>query len=154
MLPWTCNNGFALHCCRNTKGFLLLLTIISIEYYECVSAFLPWSSGMQIAPLLRRIVLLSLAFLFLPDFSILSSKGHDYRKNVFERTVCVFILYITFLWNISHSKKNSARHYHKCTQALVQNTWYSCQISIELEFSRNRFSRNSQMSNFMKIRPV
>jgi hypothetical protein len=29
--------------------------------------------------------------------------------------MCVLIFPTTFAWNISHSKKNSARYYHKCT---------------------------------------
>jgi hypothetical protein len=29
--------------------------------------------------------------------------------------MCVLILSTTFVWNISHSKKNSEIYYHKCT---------------------------------------
>ena len=33
--------------------------------------------------------------------------------------MCVLILSTTFVSNISHSKKNSARYYHKCTQVVM-----------------------------------
>ena len=36
----------------------------------------------------------------------------------------------------------------------MQSTRYSCQISMKLEFSLSRFSKNTQMSNFMNMRPV
>jgi hypothetical protein len=29
--------------------------------------------------------------------------------------MCVLIFSTTSVWSISHSKKNSARYYHKCT---------------------------------------
>jgi len=30
--------------------------------------------------------------------------------------MCVLIFSTASVWNISHSKKNSARYYHNCTQ--------------------------------------
>lgn len=36
-----CNKRFSLHCCQATNYFVLLLIIIHIKYYECVSVFLP-----------------------------------------------------------------------------------------------------------------
>ena len=56
----------------------------------------------------------------------------------------------TCVWNISHSKKNSAIYYHKCTQVFVKGTRHSCQ---NLSFL-DRFSKNIQIPNFVKIRPV
>jgi hypothetical protein len=50
--------------------------------------------------------------------------------------MCVLIFSKTFVWNISHSKKNSARYYHKCTQVFMSSTRYSCQISVKRDFSR------------------
>jgi hypothetical protein len=48
-------------------------------------------------------------------FPTLSHKRYDFRKKVTEHKMCVLIFSTTFVWNISHSKKNSARYYHKCT---------------------------------------
>jgi len=35
-----------------------------------------------------------------------------YGEKVIEHKMCVLIFSITFVWNISHSKKNSASYYH------------------------------------------
>jgi hypothetical protein len=47
-------------------------------------------------------------------FSTLPHKGHDFRQKVIESNVCFDFLY-KFVSNISDSKKNSVRYYHKCT---------------------------------------
>ena len=57
----------------------------------------------------------------------------------------------TFVWNISHYKKNWARYYKKCILVGVWSTGYSSSILMKLEFSRQTFEK---YSNFMKIRPV
>ena len=49
------------------------------------------------------------------------------------------LIFTNFGRNISHSKKNSARCYHKCTQAFMQSTRYSSQISIKLEYFQQIF---------------
>jgi len=46
-----------------------------------------------------------------------------------------------FVYNISLSKKNSARCYHKCTSVFTQSTLYSYQILMKLEFSRHIFEK-------------
>ena len=48
-------------------------------------------------------------------FSTLSHKWHYIRKEVTEHKTCVLIFCTAFVWNISHSKKNWSRYYHKCT---------------------------------------
>jgi len=34
-------------------------------------------------------------------------------KTIIERKMCILALTTTFIWNVSYSKKNSAR-YHEC----------------------------------------
>ena len=73
-------------------------------------------------------------------FSTLSQKRHDFSEK------CK-----TFIWNISRSKKNSFRYYHKC---------FSCKVPVILVLFQwnvnlfERFSKNNEMPNFMKIHPV
>jgi hypothetical protein len=38
---------------------------------------------------------------------------HDFRKNVTDYKTCVLIFFTTFVWNISHHKKNSQKHCNK-----------------------------------------
>jgi hypothetical protein len=40
--------------------------------------------------------------------------GQIFWKNVIEYKICVLTFFTTFVWNISHSKKNLAGNYHKC----------------------------------------
>ena len=58
--------------------------------------------------------ILSASSLAPPYFSTLSHKQQDYRKKVSEDKMCVLIFSTTFVRNISHSNKNSARYCHKC----------------------------------------
>jgi len=53
----------------------------------------------------------------------------------------VLIFSTTFVWNISHSKKNSTRYNLKCTYAFTYSTRYYCQILMELLFSQQIFER-------------
>ena len=58
--------------------------------------------------------------------------------------MCVFI-FSTFVWNISHCKKYSARYCHKCTNVFMLSTRYSCQILIKLKFSWQIFKKSSNI---------
>jgi predicted histidine transporter YuiF (NhaC family) len=89
--------------------------IISVTYSECVSVALV----IQHAKRMRRMVLSNVAGLAVPYFSTLSHKFYDFRKNVIERKMWVLIFSKNCVWNISHSKKNSARCYNKCAQVLL-----------------------------------
>jgi hypothetical protein len=55
-----------------------------------------------------------------------------FGKKVIEHIMCVLIFSTTFVWNISHSKKNSVRYYHKCKKVFILSTCYSCQILMQL----------------------
>jgi hypothetical protein len=57
--------------------------------------------------------------------------------------MCVFSCYTTFVWNIAHSKKNSARYYHKCENVFMQSTHYFRYILM-----------NIPLQHFKKIRPM
>ena len=55
--------------------------------------------------------------------------GMTFGKSYWTQNACFDLT--TFIWNISHSKKNSARHYHKCVQVFMKHIHY-CQILIEI----------------------
>jgi len=68
---------------------------------------------MQIAPILGSIMFSNMATLALPFSFTLSHEWHNFCKKLFEHKMCVLIISASFVWNISHSTKNSARYYHK-----------------------------------------
>ena len=88
-------------------------------------------------------ILPSVACLALHHFYTLSQKRRDFLKKVTEHKMCVLIFSTTFVWNISHSKKNWARCDKKCISVLMQSTGYCCQIVMELEFSAQIFQKYS-----------
>jgi len=66
-----------------------------------------------------------------------------------------FLFYIIFytivVWNISLSKKNSARYFGKCAQVFVYSASYSCQIVMKFEFLTD-FRKNLEYHlNFWRI---
>ena len=78
----------------------------------------------------------------LPHFSTLSHKWYDLWRNASEHTICVLIFSTTFVSNICHPKKNSARYYNKRTQTFMYSTRFYCQISnlnFLYSFSKNNF---------------
>ena len=50
----------------------------------------------------------------LPYFSTLPNRRNDFREKLTEHKTRVLIFSTTFVWNISHSKKNWARYDQKC----------------------------------------
>ena len=65
---------------------------------------------------------------------------------------CVLIFSTTFVWKISHSKKNSAR-YHKCTRSSRDVPVILARFEWILNFL-DRFSKNTQISIFVTILSV
>jgi len=93
---------------------------ISIIYCEWVFIAL----GIQHAIRTHHIVICGLPGS--TTFSTLSHKRPDFREGrgglLNQKKLCFFSS-TTFIWSISHSKKNSARYYHKCTQDFL-NSWF------------------------------
>ena len=90
-------------------------------------------------------ILSSVACPVLPYFSTLPHKRHDFRGKVTEHKMCVLIFSTTFVWNISHYKKNWARYDQNGTSVFMYSARYSCQILIKLEFSRRIFEKYSNV---------
>jgi hypothetical protein len=65
---------------------------------------------------------------------------------------CVLTFSTAFVRNIYPSTRNSQR-YHKCAYIVTYCYCYSCQILIKLDFLE-RFSKNTQIQNLIKIRPL
>jgi len=66
-------------------------------------------------------------------------------KRFIEHKMCVSVFSTTFVWNVSHSKKNSARYYHKYRKVFVWRVGYSYQIVMKLEFPRYIFEKCSNI---------
>ena len=85
-------------------------------------------------------MLSSVACPVLQYFSSLSHKRHDFRRQIIEyKTCCNFSLQIlseTFL-----ILRRSERDMKTCKLAFMYSTCYSCQILMNLEFSRQGFEK-------------
>jgi len=84
---------------------------ISMKYYECAFVVLVAQGAKPI----HRIIFSSVAYLALPYFFTVSKKKGMIFGKVLLYNKCVLIFSTTSTWNISYSKKNSARYRHKCT---------------------------------------
>ena len=82
----------------------------------------------------------------LRHFSTLSKKRQDFFwGGGIQHKMCVLIFSAAFESSISSSKKNSARYDQECISVFTQSSRYSCQILMELEFSRQIFERHSNI---------
>ena len=70
-------------------------------------------------------------------------KRHDFRKKVTEHKMCILILSTTFIWSVSHYKKNSLRYCHKYEKPSCKVPHCSCRISTKFEFSPQIFENES-----------
>jgi hypothetical protein len=82
-----------------------------------------------------------------------TSLYHNFRHYLRNGTIlgnnllnmkCVSIFCTTFVWNISHFTKNSAR-YHKFTQIFMWSTPWARQILIKLELCWQIFEKHSNI---------
>ena len=78
---------------------------------------------------------------------------HFRKKKVTEHKMGVLTFCTTFVWNNTYFKKKWARYDKTC---IGRNVKYPLFVSYfdETSIFLDRFSKNSQISNFMKIRPV
>jgi len=112
------------HCCRQSNEYYIVRTCVCSLCYVASKAHVPYC---HLWPVLFCCIF--------PHYLINGT-----------------IFFTTFIWNISHSKNNWARYYHNCTSSckvptsLVRFYW---KLNI-----LHRFSKNSQISNFMKVRAV
>jgi hypothetical protein len=87
-------------------------------------------------------------------FSALSHKRQDFlKKKINEHKKRVLISSTTFVWNISHCKKNSAGYYNNVHISPCKVPIVIVRLLGNLNFL-NRFSKNIQIPNLVKIRPV
>ena len=73
-----------------------------------------------------------------PYFSTLSHKWCTFWKKKLLNIKCVLIFSMTFVWNISHSKKNLARYHQKCWNSFMELEYYWQTLNIK--FTQNPFS--------------
>jgi len=92
----------------------------------------------------------------LPHFPTLSHKRYDFRKKKkLLYTKCVLIFFTTLIQNTSHFKKNSGRYCHKYLYICLHIKYLLCLSDCNKNlYFLNRFSKNTQISNSMKICPV
>jgi hypothetical protein len=115
---------------------------ISITYSVCVCVCVSVTVGIQHVGYMACAVLCHLWPVWLynifPHYLI---NGTVLGKKVTKHKIYVLVFSKTFVWNIFQSKKNWARHDHKCTWVFTWSTRYSCQILMKLEFSRLIFEK-------------
>ena len=100
-----------------------------------------WACAPFLFIMQRACAILSAASLAPPYFSTLSHKRLDFWKNVTGHKMCVFIFSTNFIWNIFHSKYNSARYWHKCSNVFKQRTHCPCRIWRKLEICGYSFGK-------------
>ena len=126
------------HCCSGKA--------VSVTYSLCVFV----AAGILHAMLTPRILICGLRPLL--RFPALSHKQNDFRsKGFWTQNFCVLVFCATFVWNVSHCKKHRARYDTKNV------CWSSCKVLVIVGRNLNlldRFSKSTEISNFMKIFPV
>ena len=90
---------------------------------------------IQHAKRMHCVILSSVLYLALPHFSTLSHNWVIFGKKGMVYKIRVWF-YLQVCLKHFYSKKNSARHYHKCAKAFTQSTCYFCHILLKLELYR------------------
>ena len=62
--------------------------------------------------------------------------------------MCILIFSTTFVWNISHSEKNTVRYYHKITKMFMWSTYNSCKVLITHEYTQHISKKNPSNIKF------
>jgi hypothetical protein len=96
------------------------------------------------------VTLSSVVCLALQYFSTLSHKKHYFWKKVTEYKMCVLIFSTTFVWTISHSKRNWAKYDHKCISVLGVKYLSSLPDLNKINFL-DILSKNTQIPDLNKI---
>ena len=78
--------------------------------------------------------------------------GTNFSEKTVEHKMWVSIFSTHYVWNIHHSKMNSAK-YHKCTRLHVKYPLFLLVLEIRLQFSQ-QFSEKHSNSNLMENRPL
>ena len=87
-------------------------------------------------------------------FHMISQTTRISRRRYWTQNVC-FGLVCSFVRKISHSKKNPATYCHERTHVPMSSNPHSSQTVFKLElFFPHRFSKNTQISDFLKFRRV
>jgi len=123
---------------------------MSITHYDCVFVDVGTQREMRIGHIV--ICGLSGSTLLFPHYLI---NGNIFEKKKLPKIMCVLNFFTTFVCSISHSKKIWARYDKKMYSllAFLQSGRYSCQVLMELGFSRQIFGK-TPISNLIKILPV
>ena len=119
--------------------------MFAMEKY-CVSECVCLALVILHAKRMRLVILSSVTCLAAPDFFTLSHKRYNLWMGgwggIIDHKICVVIFSTTFVWNISHSKKNSARFIVNVKYVLLFEIW------TKLEFSGQIYKKNPSNINF------
>jgi hypothetical protein len=107
-------NHLVLHICVSVRA-----RACSRVAWACACACVHVALLIQHANCMLHVVTSAVALLAPPYFQTLSHKRHGFRKRIIEHKMCVLIFCTMFVWDISHSEKNSARYCHKFEQVFT-----------------------------------
>ena len=101
-----------------------------------------------------HVIALSLSCPALTHFSTLSHKRHDFMKNVTKYKTCILIFCTTAGRNISHFKITRRDAIIHVRSPSYELPYPLCLLDFNQSWSLSIVSKNTQISNFKKIRPL